>query len=164
MISAAAAIDAASASPDAATGSDARLAIGLGCDRGTPEATVEACLHAALAQAGAQIAQVAVAASIEAKQDEAAFISLAARHGWPLRWYAAAQLAAVPVPNPSETVLRYMGTPSVSEAAALLAAGAADASALLVEKHRLRGPDGRNATVSIARMPQAGQGLSDHAG
>ncbi len=93
-----------------------------------------------------------MAASIEAKQDEAAFLSLAARHGWPLRWYAAAQLAAVPVPNPSETVLRYMGTPSVSEAAALLAAGAADASALLVEKHRLRGPDGRNATVSIARI------------
>ncbi len=165
MISAAAtAIATTAASQDVATGSCVRLAIGLGCDRGTPEATVEACLHAALAQAGAQIAQVAVAASIEAKQDEAAFLSLAARHGWPLRWYAAAQLAAVPVPNPSETVLRYMGTPSVSEAAALLAAGAADASALLVEKHRLRGPDGRNATVSIARMAQAPQGISDHAG
>lgn len=130
-----------------------RLAVGLGCDRGTPEATVEACLRAALAQAGADIAQVVVAASIEAKADEAAFLSLAARHGWPLQWYSAAQLAAVPVPNPSETVLRYMGTPSVSEAAALLAAGAAhDACALLVEKHRLRGEDGRNATVSIARM------------
>ena len=142
----------------------ARLAIGLGCDRGTPETTVEACLREPLAQAGAQIAQVAVAASIEAKHDEAAFLSLAARHGWPLRWYAAAQLAAVRVPNPSETVLRYMGTPSVSEAAALLAAGAADASALLVEKHRLRGADGRHATVSIARIPQAPQGTSDSGG
>ncbi|XDF35542.1 cobalamin biosynthesis protein [Paracidovorax avenae] len=141
-----------------------RLAIGLGCDRGTPEATVEACLHEALARAGAQIAQVAVAASIEAKHDEAAFLSLAARHGWALRWYAATQLAAVPVPNPSETVLRYMGTPSVSEAAALLAAGAPDASALLVEKHRLRGPDGRNATVSIARIPPVPQGTSDSGG
>ena len=52
---------------------------------------------------------------------------------------------------------RYTGTPSVSEAAALLAAGtslAADPGALLVEKHRLRGADGRNATVSIARMPR----------
>ena len=30
-------------------------------------------------------------------------------------------------------------------------------SALLIEKHKLRGPDGRNATVSVARaggMPQ----------
>eukprot|EP01034_Spumella_vulgaris_P045428 gene45428-56587_t len=63
----------------------------------------------------------------------------------------AAQLAAVPVPNPSATVQRYMGTPSVSEAAALLAARA-DLRALVVEKHKLRGPDGKNATVSIARM------------
>ncbi|GKS99526.1 cobalamin biosynthesis protein [Acidovorax sp. SUPP3434] len=133
-----------------------RLAIGLGCDRGTPEATVQACLLQALAQVPADLRHVAAAASIAAKADEAAFLALAARHGWPLQWYTAAQLAAVPVPNPSATVLRYMGTPSVSEAAALLAAGAAhDASALLVEKHRLRGEDGRNATVSIARMAHA---------
>ena len=42
-------------------------------------------------------------------------------------------------------------------AAALLAAGtslATDPAALIVEKHKLRGPDGRNATVSIARIPQ----------
>uniref|UniRef100_UPI00190F9D54 cobalamin biosynthesis protein n=1 Tax=Raoultella sp. 18083 TaxID=2681462 RepID=UPI00190F9D54 len=96
MISAAASITTAAASRDVANGSSVRLAIGLGCDRGTPEATVDACLREALAQAGAEIAQVAVAASIEAKRDEAAFLSLAARHGWPLRWYAAARLAAVP--------------------------------------------------------------------
>ena len=81
-------------------------------------------------------------------------MQLAAQHGWPLQWYSAAQLAAVPVPNPSATVQRYMGTPSVSEAAALLAAQA-DLSALVVEKHKLRGPDGKNATVSIARMAAA---------
>lgn len=127
------------------------LAIGLGCDRGTPLATVQQCLQQALALAGSTLADVAVLASIEAKADEAAFLQLAAQHGWPLHWYSAAQLAAVPVPNPSATVQRYMGTPSVSEAAALLAAQA-DLSALVVEKHKLRGPDGKNATVSIARM------------
>ena len=43
---------------------------------------------------------------------------------------------------------------SREEAAALLAACpyAPDMKQLLVEKHRLRGPDGRNATVSIARI------------
>jgi len=59
------------------------------------------------------------------------------------------------VPNPSETVRKYTGSPSVSEAAALLAASAAGpvpgATALLVEKHKHRGADGRNATVSLAR-------------
>jgi len=58
------------------------------------------------------------------------------------------------VPNPSETVLRYTGTPSVSEAAALLAARAAMPS-LLVEKHKTRGADGRHATVSVARCAGA---------
>ena len=43
-------------------------------------------------------------------------------------------------------------TPASLEAAALLAAGT-DSHNLLIEKHRLRGPDGRNATVSIARIP-----------
>ena len=130
------------------------LAIGLGCDRGTPLATVQQCLQQALALAGGTLADVALLASIDAKADEAAFLQLAARHGWPLHWYSAAQLAAVPVPNPSATVQRYMGTPSVSEAAALLAAQT-DLSALVVEKHKLRGPDGKNATVSIARMAAA---------
>jgi len=45
-------------------------------------------------------------------------------------------------------------TEPVSEAAALLGAQA-DLSALVVEKHKLRGPDGKNATVSIARMAAA---------
>lgn len=49
------------------------LAIGLGCDRGTPLATVQQCLQQALALAGGTLADVAVLASIEAKADEAAF-------------------------------------------------------------------------------------------
>lgn len=127
----------------------ARVAVGLGCDRGTPLATVESALAQALSSAGLALAQVAVLASIEAKSDEDAFLQLAAARGWPLRFYAADQLAQVPVPNPSETVRRYMGTPSVSEAAALLAAGG---ETLVVEKFKLRGADGRNATVSLALM------------
>jgi len=58
------------------------------------------------------------------------------------------------VPNPSETVRKHTGTPSVSEAAALLAAGATSPTALRVEKHKCKGPDGRHATVSVAFMNQ----------
>ena len=125
------------------------VAVGLGCDRGTPLATVVHALDAALAQAGLVREQVRVLASIEAKRDEPAFMELAAQGGWPLRFFSAAELAAVPVPNPSATVLRHMGTPSVSEAAALLA-GQATAAQLFVEKFKYKGADGRNATVSIA--------------
>lgn len=133
------------------------VALGLGCDRGTPAETIARAVDEALALAGASLADVRAVASIDLKADEAGLLALAARHGWNIVFHPAAALAAVEVPNPSETVRRYTGTPSVSEAAALLAAGTGtdtNLTQLIVEKHKLRGPDGRNATVSVARIPR----------
>lgn len=130
-----------------------KIALGLGCDRGTPATTIARCIDEALAQAQATLADVQAVASIDLKADEIGLAEVASANGWLIRFYAAAELAVVAVPNPSETVRKYTGTPSVSEAAALLAAGA-DQTHLIIEKHKLRGPDGRNATVSIARIPQ----------
>lgn len=127
-------------------------AIGLGCDRGVALQTLREAVQAALAQAGARLDDVVAAASIVLKRDEVALLALAEEYNWPLHFYEAEELAAVDVPHPSETVRRYTGTPSVSEAAALLAAGPGTLkTALVVEKHKHRGADGRNATVSIAR-------------
>ncbi|MDB5884385.1 MAG: cobalamin [Polaromonas sp.] len=132
-----------------------KIAVGLGCDRGTPLATLQQALDEALALADACLTDVAAVASIDLKADEPGLLALAARHGWPMNFYTPAQLAAVPVPNPSETVRKHTGSPSVSEAAALLAASAAGqvlpGTALLLEKHKHKGADGRNATVSLAR-------------
>ena len=131
-----------------------KLALGLGCDRHTPRATLATAVGEALMQCGADFADVAAVASITLKSDEPALLQLANKFGWSIRFHTAAELATVDVPHPSETVRRHTGTPSVSEAAALLAAcpHAPDMKQLLVEKHRLRGLDGRNATVSIARI------------
>ncbi|MDO4683795.1 MAG: cobalamin biosynthesis protein [Lautropia sp.] len=180
------------------------IALGLGCDRGTPLETLLAAIEQALQGIGASWQQVAGMASIDLKADEAAMQQLMQDRGMPVRFFSAEQLAGVEVPNPSEVVRKYTGTPSVSEAAALLLAGQlaaagspelarqrtmlsdvmpcarsggagtttateagvseggregalpmpppASPSALLVEKHKLRGPDGRHATVSIARV------------
>jgi cobalt-precorrin 5A hydrolase len=127
------------------------VALGLGCDRGTPAATIAQAIAEALATCGASLADVVAVASIDLKADEPGLGDVARQHGWRIRFHPAAELAAVEVPNPSEIVRRHTGTPSVSEAAALLAAGAGP-SHLIVEKYKLRGPDGRNATVSIARI------------
>jgi cobalt-precorrin 5A hydrolase len=128
-----------------------RLALGLGCDRGTPAATIAQAIAEALAACGAAINDVARVASIDLKADEAGLLQLAQDNGWVIRFYPAAELAAVDVPNPSETVRKYTGTPSVCEAAALLVGGV-DKTQLIIEKHSLRGADSRNATVSIARI------------
>lgn len=128
-----------------------RVILGLGCDRGTSLETVRTAVEQALGSAGLCLAQVAGAATIDKKSDEQALLQLADQQAWPLHFFAAELLAQVPVPNPSETVRKYMGTPAVAEAAALLAAG----GELIVEKYKYCGSDGKNATVSIARMNDA---------
>ena len=130
-----------------------KITLGLGCDRNTPLATVKTAIGAALAACSATWNDIQAVASIDLKADEPALLQLAAEQGWTIRFYTAQELATIDVPNPSETVRKHTGTPSVSEAAALLAAGT-DKTNLLIEKHRHRGPDGRNATVSIARIPE----------
>lgn len=129
------------------------ITLGLGCDRNTPATTIQQCVAEALQACDAILDDVVAVASIDLKADETGLLAYVAQQGWPLRFFTAAELAQVEVPNPSETVRKYTGTPSVSEAAALLIAQT-DASQLLIEKHRLRGPDGRNATVSIALARQ----------
>ncbi len=132
------------------------IVLGIGCDRNTPHATLAQVIDEALQRLGRDWSAVKAVASIDLKADEGAMQQLMQQRGCDIRFYSAAQLAQVPVPNPSETVRKYTGTPSVSEAAALLVAGVdgqpAPMSALLIEKHKLRGPDGRNATVSVAAV------------
>lgn len=138
-----------------------KLALGLGCDRNTPVETMQQAIAEALQQINCHLHQVQAVATIDLKTDEAAMLALGQHYNWRIIFYSATQLAQVQVPNPSEVVRKYTGTPSVSEAAALLAAGnnhqAAGVENLLVEKHKLRGDDGRNATVSIAQIPLANQ-------
>jgi cobalt-precorrin 5A hydrolase len=130
-----------------------KLSLGLGCDRGTPMATIVDAIADALTACGGQLADVVTVASIDLKADEVGLCAAVRQFGWTIHFYTASELAGVDVPNPSETVRRHTGTPSVSAAAALLA-GAVEKSQLIIEKHKRRGPDGRNATVSIARIAE----------
>ncbi|MBF0454529.1 MAG: cobalamin biosynthesis protein [Magnetococcales bacterium] len=126
--------------------------VGLGCDRGTSLATIQQALEQALALYHLQVEDIQSLATIDIKGDEVGMLALADQLNRELILYPASQLATVSTPNPSETVRRYTGTPSVSEAAALLAAKT-DASDLLVEKYPFKGSDQKNATISLALTP-----------
>ncbi|MCP4933282.1 MAG: cobalamin biosynthesis protein [bacterium] len=130
-----------------------KVILGIGCDRGTPKATLEVAIDLALATIDLARNTVKSLATIDKKNDEVALLTLSRDHDWPLQFYSAKQLAAVPVPNPSEVVRKYMGTPAVSEAAAILAANT-DMSNLLVEKFKHKGADGKNATISIVKVKE----------
>lgn len=128
-----------------------QIILGIGCDRGSELNTLETAVKKALSVIDTSFDQVRAFATIDKKKDELCMRQLAEKYRRPLYFFSAEQLAAVPVPSPSAVVLKYMGTPSVSEAAAILAANT-EASDLLLEKYKYRGKDGKNATVSIVRM------------
>jgi cobalt-precorrin 5A hydrolase/precorrin-3B C17-methyltransferase len=130
------------------------LWLGLGCERYSSESLLERLVVETLASAGLAEAAVAGLASAERKGDEPALLALAERRGWPLRLFSAEELAAVAVPNPSAAVARELGTASVAEASALLAARAAAGDG---PEHR-PGPD--QGTDSGSR-PDPGAGSAE---
>lgn len=130
--------------------------LGLGCDRGTAFGTLHEAVLQVLSRLDANMVDVAALASIDLKANEPCMLTLAQQLDRPIYFYAASVLATVPVPNPSAMVLRHTGTPSVSEAAALMASRnfgkSASIHTLCVEKHKWRGGDNKNATVSVVRL------------
>ena len=130
------------------------LVLGLGCDRGIAYEVLERGVHAVLAAHELSIKSVKELGTVTKKSDEPALLTLCERYGWPLRIFTAEKLDAVQgIENPSETVMRFVGTRGVSEPAALLAAGA---DTLLVPKQIYTEPDaGRTMTLAVARIPFA---------
>lgn len=92
-----------------------RLAVGLGLRPGKSADHILAALVTALPGA-----RIACLASIDRRAAEPGLRSAAEILGVPLHGYTTAQLADVPVPNPSERVVQAFGVPGVAEAAALL--------------------------------------------
>ncbi|MFI5533141.1 Rv2231c family pyridoxal phosphate-dependent protein CobC [Kitasatospora sp. NPDC051853] len=135
------------------------LVIGVGGGSGVQGTEVLALIDAALAGLGRDRQDVAGLATVAAKTAEAGLLAAAAALDVPLAGYPAEALAAVPVPRPSGTVAAAVGTPSVAEAAALLAAGAG--GRLLTPKRK-----SARATVAVATAsPGAGaaeRGPAEH--
>jgi cobalt-precorrin 5A hydrolase/precorrin-3B C17-methyltransferase len=116
------------------------LVAGVGTSRGAPPDEVEALVKQALTEAGLARASLVEVATIDRRADEPAVVGL----GLPVRAFPASALAEVPVPSPSAVVAAAVGTPSVAEAAALLAAGR-DGELVVTKKASAHG------TVAIAR-------------
>ncbi|KST70295.1 hypothetical protein BC008_44630 [Mastigocoleus testarum BC008] len=97
------------------------LWVGIGCERGTPRKVIEAAIENTLQEY--QLAKDAIAgiATIDIKSDEVGLVELCANNNLPLRTFRREILKHISVPNPSQIVAKEVGTPSVAEAAALLA-------------------------------------------
>ena len=96
------------------------LVLGVGCRRGTEEKTLEERFAAFCAENGVLPQAVCAAASIDLKRGEEGLASFCAGHGWPLRFYTAAELNAVDGEfTASAFVERAAGVDNVCERAAV---------------------------------------------
>ncbi len=119
------------------------LAVGVGCNRGTPAEEIQAAIDQTLTEAGLELSSVAQLATIEDKADEAGLLETCDKRNWPLRIFSRREIATVTdLPNPSEWAQRALGVPGVAEPAALLAA---NSDTLLVEKQKFP-----NVTVAVS--------------
>jgi histidinol-phosphate/aromatic aminotransferase/cobyric acid decarboxylase-like protein len=121
------------------------LVLGLGCSSAASPEDAIAAASVALADAGLDARDVDLVATIDRLRAHPAPAALAARLGAPLDCSGAEELDAVEVPTPSAGVRRHVGTASVAEAAALLAA----AGGRLLRPKRAAG----TVTVAIAESP-----------
>jgi len=123
------------------------LVAGVGASKGVTADEVLELLEEALAVGGLSRDSVTALATVDAKAEEDGIVTAARQGGWPVHSYPAGQLAAVPVPNPSDAVLAAVGTPSVAEAAALTYG-----DELIVAKRT-----SAMATVALARIRPRGR-------
>ncbi|WP_327391911.1 cobalamin biosynthesis protein [Streptomyces sp. NBC_01186] len=127
-----------------------RVTIGVGACQGVPPGEVLELVRDVLAGAGLTERDVTALATVTARAQEPGLLAVAERLTVPLLAYDATALARVQVPHPSDFSRTALGTPSVAEAAALLAAGAD--RMLLTPKTKSRPPHGApvRATAALA--------------
>ena len=134
------------------------LWVGVGCERGTPQGVIEAAIDQVCRANHLAVGAIAGIASLDLKADEVGLVALCAERQWPLRCFTAEDLKAIPVPNPSPVVAAAVQTPSVAEAAAILAAQ----GELRVAKQVVR-IDGQPGAVTVA-IAQAERDYIPHPG
>jgi ferredoxin len=117
------------------------LVVGLGSSRGVRPAAVWSTLRLAVPD----LTAITAFGTIDRRRQEPGLLVVIQDVGAPLRCYPAAELDAVEVPHPSEGVRNHVGTRSVAEAAALLAARDLGGGELIVPKLR-----GEHVTVAVA--------------
>ncbi len=123
------------------------LWIGIGCERNTSKELIANSLNNLLESRKFSEYSIAGLATVDIKEDEKGILELAKEKNLPIKFFSKEDLSTVIVPNPSIVVDKEIGTPSVAEAACLLAAG--EESKLLEEKRIFKNQFGA-VTLAVA--------------
>ncbi len=119
------------------------LVLGIGCRRGMNADAIETAIRRVFAENNLRIEAVSEVASIDVKSDEPGLAECCRVHGWPLAFYTAKQLNAVPGSfSGSCFVQNTVGVDNVCERAA-----AASGGRIIVRKAAMDG-----VTVAVAEL------------
>ena len=121
------------------------LVVGVGLHGDTTKETIREGLNYCLEKYKLSAKSIAKLVSIKKQQDVQGLIDLGNEMNVPVEYFEKEELAQIEIPNPSEMVQAFEGTPSVSEAAAVKSSG----GRLAVEKQKFP----PNLTIAIARIP-----------
>ncbi|MBC1215644.1 cobalamin biosynthesis protein [Trichormus variabilis ARAD] len=129
------------------------LWLGFGCQSGISHHLITAAINQIFPENQLDQKTIAGIATIDTKVSELGLVEFCRLLQLPLKTFPAEMLANVAVPNPSGVIAEKVGTPSVAEAAAILAASAHQKQEsgvkLLVPKRIFRLP-GQPGVVAIA--------------
>ncbi|MBD2496801.1 cobalamin biosynthesis protein [Nostoc sp. FACHB-280] len=115
------------------------LWVGIGFKQGTAAQLMVIAIEQVFKKYLLDESAIAGIATIDTKASDTALIEICHHRHWLLQTFSAAKLSTVLVPNPSTIITKATGTPSVAEAAAILAADNAKLGAkLLVPKNIVR--------------------------
>ncbi|EQD44376.1 cobalamin (vitamin B12) biosynthesis CbiG protein, partial [mine drainage metagenome] len=134
------------------------LAVGIGCNRGTSAGEIIALVESTLKKAELSVLSIDRFATIDLKKDEEGILETARFFNRPLVTFTREELSETEAPNPSEVVRSHVGTPGVSEPAALLSIRRnppfpGGQGELVVQKVK-----SENATLAIARWKAPEEG------
>jgi len=121
------------------------LVVGVGLHGDTTKETIREGLNHCLEKYKLNAKSIAKLVSIKKEQDVQGLIDLGDEMNVPIEYFEKEELALIEIPNPSDTVQAFEGTPSVSEASAIKSSG----GQLVVEKQKFP----PNLTIAIARIP-----------
>jgi cobalt-precorrin 5A hydrolase/precorrin-3B C17-methyltransferase len=123
------------------------LWVGIGCERGVSHTLIARAIGEILRSHHLSQAAIAGLVTIDTKSNEAGLLEFCRDRHFPLHYFSSEALQLVSVPNPSSVVNLVSGTPSVSEAAAILVSE--ETQSLLVPKTIFRA-EGETGSVTIA--------------
>ncbi len=126
------------------------LWIGLGCERNTSKELIEESLQSFFATNNLSPLSIAGFATVDIKKDEKAILEISKEKNLPIKFFTSEELSTINTPNPSNVVLNEIGTPSVAEAACMLAAG--KGSKLLKEKKIFKSIDSSKSTFGAVTI------------